>query len=206
MVTAAAAIVNKPIRDANPSRTPTGGYIKNILWASATIAPSKNGEYLGHRLSDPSLSRGNAFMRELNMENAIVIAKAQGKQPIVRVANVAYSGQAKKDGSWTSPFAYLLVSSDGIYDLNLDGLTSNHRIYFRSREYLADGETPSHQYQIYKDGQLVYENLGGSAERRKAWPAPYDQRSLYGTFAEPSPNPTYDLIGNFGYIDWPAIN
>jgi Subtilisin-like serine proteases len=195
MVAATLAVVRE-LYFANGGANYSDGYnlvnkLNSIVWASATIGPSQDFQY-GENLHNTSFG-GNSKLRDLNMANAFEFAKRPTGKPLVRIMNSDDAVWWAKNADWNNIYSQENLSSDSIWDLRNDGLTTNDNIAFTTYNF---GGKRAHGYQLWQNGAVVYEHLGGAAERRAPWGI------LHGTVGED--NNATDTGWHYT-IGWPAL-
>lgn len=173
MVSAAAAVVHELyLRSGLPVTNNLAMVyrINRMITYSGTLGKSSGGEDLGVP------GTGSPDMRELNVTNAYRVAKLGYANPVVRLTNIDDSSVQTFDSNWGLPF---LVESKGVDVMYSIGYGMGYASTLDFATYNASGPR-THGYQVWRNGEIWYESLGGTAEKRAPW------GKLYDTFGEDS--------------------
>lgn len=99
-------------------------------------------------------------MRELNVYNAVVMAQFSNQySAIARMHNIDDVAWLGFNGSWTDPTLQKSFGKDTIFGIK--NIYSGNTINFATYNFGTSPNAISHGYQIYKNGENVYDWLGG---------------------------------------------
>lgn len=144
-------------------------FLKCLVWTTADIYPSNDRNYYGYYLNETGRNASPNFgarIRNLNMHNAFQIAKRPNGQPIVRIMNGDDQTWFAKNSNWDYRYTTSHLSYDTLIDLRSDSFAPGDMLDFITYNF---GGSQAHGYQIYRNGLMSDEHLGGASEFRTPW-------------------------------------
>jgi len=155
-------------------------------------------------LGDTSRNDGNAAIRELNLQNAVAISSRPNSPLLVRIMNPDAFTYCEYylEGN---PYVKRIITfdfHDDIWDFSSTTLSSTDWLTFKTRKNIAYPSNFTHGYQIYNDGVLTRESLGGSTRRYGSYGLYSRGTMLYGTISQPSALFIDDFHSNVNWLPY----
>lgn len=153
--------------------------MRTLMWGSANISVGRYGELLGYGMNDRARNqdRTSASVRDLNVKNALILAKLHQGQPIVRIFNIDNTTWFTTNYNWSaSVYKEEAFMSDAIWDMRGDAAQPTDTLSFSTYN---SGGYRTHGYQVWRVGKLFNESIGGTVEARRP-----DGTVLHGSSGE----------------------